>query len=187
MAESTPGHCSSVDAPWLFECISHALYDVIINHDVVCTVSAPGFLLRFSCAKYLSGDATVCVSQVGFSLFFASLFFSPEQCPLLCRTDFDFTVTLCFISWASLWPLEQITCRHNGDFITVPFLMRQIPFRDAYLQSIKNRNCTKTKIRKDAFLTQHHTLRQKLWLCFSLNLLLVVVVVTFFSEGHPEP
>lgn len=43
----------------ILECISHGLYDVTINHDIVCSASALGCLLRRSCAQCLSGLATL--------------------------------------------------------------------------------------------------------------------------------
>lgn len=72
----------------ILECISHGLYDAIINHDV-SAASAPGFLQRCSCAKYLSGVANVRATVWPPLLFLLPYFwrFSPERRPLLYRTD----------------------------------------------------------------------------------------------------
>ncbi len=104
-----------------------------------------------------------------FCFFFYIIFFlSPEQCPLLYRTDllgdfikngrFDFLS--CYHDIVFYFLRLLVTIRAN--FLQAQWqpnncslLVRHIPFRDAYLQSSQNRNCTETKLRDRLLIHQH--------------------------------
>lgn len=130
VAQSTPGYCSSVDAPWLFECISHGLYDVIINHDVVCTASALGFLLRFFSCQIFIWSCYFWFQPAGFLLSVSGFSSSLSH-----RTTFLLRRCLFFFFFTSSSPSSRrLLMTIRALFLQAPLhnrslLMRQIPLR----------------------------------------------------------